>query len=125
MPKKVSKSTLPSLTEAQVKELALGIFRNEIFTDRHVAPHDQRLMATIFMPLGLMGKKDILALQRKQRPGMLYAKMSEAGPRSINGYPMFFSLSMVSEADAKKVWDEYKRLVDVAGHDAHNVTTTP
>jgi len=114
MPKKIPKSTLTPLTEEQISELALGIFRNEIFTERHIAEGDMRMLTSIFMPLGFMEKKDVLAMQRKQRPGLLYAKMAECGPRAINGYPMFFSVSMCSEADAQKVWAEHKRLTEAA-----------
>lgn len=114
MPKKTPGSTLTPLTDEQVHELALSIFRNEIFTDRHIAKHDMRLLPSIFMPLGLLEKKDVLRMQRKERPGMFYAKWSEAGPRSLNGYPMFFSVSMCSEADTKKVWDAYNHLTEAA-----------
>jgi hypothetical protein len=111
MSKKVPQSTLTPLTEEQIKELALGIFRNEIFTDRHIDPQDApSMLRSVFMPLGFLGRKEILHMQRKQRPGLFYARMDKAGPRSINGYPMFFELSMASEEDAAKVWEEYSRL---------------
>jgi hypothetical protein len=110
MPKKNPKSTLKSLTDQEIRELALGIFRQEIFTDRHIAPTDQHITGSIFMPLSLMSKKQLLDLQRKQRPGMIYAKMRNAGPRSINGYPMFMEISLVRPDDAVKVWEEYKRI---------------
>lgn len=114
MPKKVPKSTLTPLTDEQVRELALGIFRNEIFTECHIAERDMNMLPTIFMPLGFMDKKAVLDMQRKQRPGLMYAKMAECGPRSVNGYPMFFSVSMCSEPDAEKVWAEHKRLTEAA-----------
>lgn len=114
MPKKVPKSTLRPLTDQEIQELALGIFRNEIFTERHIAETDMKMLPTIFMPLGLMAKKDVLSMQRKQRPGLLYAPMAKCGPRAINGYPMFFEVSMCSEADAQKVWAEHTRLTQAA-----------
>lgn len=120
MPKKIPKSTLDPLTDEQVHEIALGILRNEIFTDRHIAPGDQarNMLVHIFMPLGLLDKKQILALQRKQRPGIMYAYMKNAGPRAINGYPMFFEVAMASQTDAAKVWTKYKELTESIGHDA-------
>lgn len=114
MPKKTPQSTLTPLTDEQVRELALGIFRNEIFTERHIAEGDMHLIASVFMPLGFMDKKAILDMQRRQRPGLFYAKMAECGPRAINGYPMFFSVSMCSMPDTEKVWAEYERLTQAA-----------
>jgi hypothetical protein len=118
MPKKNPKSTLPSLTDEQIHEIALGIFKNDIFTDRHVREGDQNLMTMIFMPLGFLDKRQILDLQRKARPGLLYAHMRNAGPRAINGYPMFMEMSMAGPQDATKIWNEYKRLSEISGHDA-------
>ena len=39
--------------------------------------------------------------------GMLYESYDKAGPRSINGFPMFFSCKIVSSEDTKKFWDMY------------------
>lgn len=105
------KSTLPQLSDEEIKNLALGIFRNEIFTDRHVGERDLQLLSTIFMPLGFMDRKQKLDLQRKSRPGIFYASMANAGPRAINGYPMFFEVGMASTEDATKIWNEYNKLV--------------
>lgn len=39
--------------------------------------------------------------------GMLYEEFNKAGPRSINGYPMFLSCKIVSIEDTKKFYDMY------------------
>jgi hypothetical protein len=39
--------------------------------------------------------------------GMLFEDNSKAGPRSINGYPMFMSCKILSKEDAKKFLDLY------------------
>lgn len=110
MSKKTPRSDLPSLPDTEISDLALGILKNEIFTDRHIAPDDRHLFASIFMVFAFMDNKERLRLARKSRPGLFYAPMNEAGPRAINGYPMFFSAKMLNEADTDKVWDEYRRL---------------
>lgn len=107
---KEPESTLERKSAAELAELAGGIIRNEIFTDRHVAPNDVRMLPIIFMPLGFLERKQLLKLQRKERPGMLYAPMKNAGPRSINGYPMFFELHMLHPDDAHIVWEKVKGL---------------
>jgi hypothetical protein len=109
-PKKKPSSTLTPLTDEQVSEIAMGIFKNEIFTDGHLAERDKRLLLSVFMPLGLMSRAQKFEMMRKMRPGMFYAEMSKAGPRAINGYPMFFEVSMASEEDTAKIWTEYQRL---------------
>ena len=40
--------------------------------------------------------------------GMIYEKKSKAGPRFINGYPMFMSCHIVSKSDTKKFLEMYK-----------------
>jgi hypothetical protein len=35
--------------------------------------------------------------------GMIYENMSEAGPRSINGYPMFMSCKLLNKTDTETV----------------------
>lgn len=99
------------MTDDEVKDLATRILNNEIFTSQHIAPGDvESLMRMIFMPLGFMDRKAVLEMKRKQRPGMFWAPMASAGPRAINGYPIFFELHMVSEEDTIRVWSKFKEL---------------
>jgi hypothetical protein len=103
----MGKRTNPRLTEDEVKELARQIYKGEIFTSWQVGQHDLALLPSIFMPLGLMDRSTKLKFLR-DAPEMLYAPMSAAGPRGINGYPMFFEMSFVNKVDADRVWDEYQ-----------------
>lgn len=51
---------------------------------------------------------------------MVYARMEHAGPRAINGYPMFFECAMLHPDDAVIVWQKYRRMQNqVVGHDTH------
>lgn len=120
MPKE-PQSRLPRKPDADLHEIAVGILQNAIFTDRHIAPGDARLASMIFMPLGFLDRKQLLDLQRKQRPGMVYARMEHAGPRAINGYPMFFECAMLHPDDAVIVWQKYARMKEqLSGHDTHD-----
>jgi hypothetical protein len=114
--KKKQTSQYATLSDQDIIEVATGIFRGEIFTDQHVRPGDSISLSMIFLPLSLMEGKDLKALQADP-PGILYGKMNEAMPRSINGYPMFASIRMLSQPDAARVWDKYdaiKAAVDLA-----------
>jgi hypothetical protein len=114
-------SNLPRKSDQELHELAVGILQNAIFTDRHIDPKDAHLSSMIFMPLGFLDRSQLLALKRKQRPGMVYAEMRHAGPRAINGYPMFFECAILHPGDAEVVWKKYKTLAGAVGHDAHDV----
>jgi hypothetical protein len=41
--------------------------------------------------------------------GMVYEENSKAGPRSINGYPIFFGCKIVSKEDTKRFMDLYNK----------------
>jgi hypothetical protein len=45
--------------------------------------------------------------------GMIYEYMSEAGPRSINSYPMFMSFAMLSKPQTKQVADFANAYIDI------------
>lgn len=97
------------LTEEEIKDLANDIYKGLVFTDRHIQrPED---LSRVFMPLIFLKEKDIEDL-KKNPPGMTYEYMSEAGPRSINGMPMFWSVRMISQEDAKKVLEKYAKIVE-------------
>ncbi len=99
------------LTDKEVKEFALGIYRNEIFTEYHVRESDKaNLLGMIFMPLALGGwDPETLGSLEKSPPGMCYARyhnaqgQSQTLPRSINGYPIFASCAFLSREDTDRV----------------------
>ena len=101
----------PALSEDAVKNLAERILKNEIFTDHQV--RDQDLVPSIFMPLAFMGDDpEMCGALKKNPPGMIYAEMKDAAPRSINGYPMFFSCSFLSQEDTERVHAKWKAMRD-------------
>lgn len=115
---KTPESTLERKPEEELRKIAQGIAQNEIFTDRHIDPGDTRIIPMIFMPLAFMDRKQILDLQRKMRPGMIYAYMTDAGPRAINDHPMFFECHLLHPEDATFVWDIYRKISsNLSGHD--------
>lgn len=101
------KHLLAPLAEKEVADLANDLYRGMIFTDRHMQrPED---VPSVFMPLIFMKKEDIEKLQANP-PGMIYEYFSEAGPRSINGMPMFMSFRMISVEDTTKVMERYNKI---------------
>lgn len=111
------------LTDEEVKEFALGIYRNEIFTEYHVRESDKaNLLGMIFMPL-MFGFNDPEALGalEKNPPGMCYARYhdsrgrSQTLPRSINGYPIFASCAFLSREDTDRVNEKYNQITEALG----------
>jgi len=112
-PKKTKRSkvvsTYVSMTDEAVQTLALRIFKHEVFTSDHVADHDQNLLQSIFLCLPFMDKETIKEMQTNNIQ-MLWAEMSSALSRSINGYPIFTSMGMADESDRKRIWEKYERI---------------
>ncbi len=105
---------MKKLTDDEINALAGDIYRDRVFTSDHLRQGDLEMLPVIFMPLVFADKKIIEKL-RKDAPGMIYEHISEAGPRSVNGYPTFFSLHIVSQEDTKKVWEKFEQIKKSVG----------
>jgi hypothetical protein len=86
------------LTEAEVKQLALGVMHGQVFGTWDVPKHDEQLIPSIFMVLSLMGD---IARKELRRDGVvhLFEEVSKARPQAINGYPIFMSCRMLNAED--------------------------
>jgi hypothetical protein len=93
------------------KDMALG----KIFTSAHVRnPEDIRM---VFMALVFLSQEGLEKL-KQAKAHVFYEYIDKAGPRSINGYPCFFSFSFLTREQwdvvvethdkAKKAFDELK-----------------
>jgi hypothetical protein len=102
------------LSDEKIKEIAKGMYRNEIFTSMQIPEYDQHLLQSIFMPLIFLDTLSIKQMELDEICGF-YANMSDAAPGSINGYPCFFSLNILNREDITKILEEYKKIVDVLG----------
>lgn len=98
------------LTCEEIKKLADDIYKGMVFTDRHIQNPDD--ISRVFIPLALLKKEQIEEL-KVDSPGLIYEYMDKAGPRSINGMPMFCSFRFLSQEDAKKVNEKYFQIKEV------------
>lgn len=97
-------------TRKELKALALGIHKGDIFTDRHIEPHDRAsLLHLVFLPLALMDKETMTKL-KESGPGLIYEYRHKAGPVGINRYPIFYSLGYLSKADTESVFEIIRKL---------------
>lgn len=97
------------LSPEQIGELALGIFTGEILTSSQIPEHDHRLLPMIFMPLAFMSGEAAEDF-KAHPPAFVYGRMRDAGPRSINGYPMFLKMGMVYKRDAALIRQKFEAL---------------
>ena len=114
------------LTDEEVKEFALGMYRQEIFTELHIAPQHRTnggVVRMVFMGLALAASEmdpEIQGALDKSPPGMVYARYHVNGrsntfPRSINGYPIFNECAFLSREDTDRVQDKYEEIEKALG----------
>lgn len=79
------------LSPEGLKELAIAFAAGRVFTDHHIASTDGHLFGSIFMPIGL----GCLAGMSIEKIGLVFEYLEKAGPRGINGYPVFMSVNLL------------------------------
>lgn len=112
-----------SKSEEVLKQTAMDIYNGHIFTDSMVTTPS--LLGAVFMPL-IFADKDLLK-EIQEIVGMIYEYYSKAGPRSINGMPIFMSMCILDKYDAEKVivyHDEYKNMMDKMKAEWPNIETS-
>lgn len=90
---------IPDQSPESLRSLAKDIATNLVFVNQMIRSNDQSLLGMIFMPLalGALSKYNPASLDNI---GMVYEYFSKAGPRSVNGYPMFTSCLFLNKHDA-------------------------
>ena len=97
-------------TDEELKQIAVDIYEGRIFTDRSISEGCDAGM--VFLPVILGAFKDESEEGLKDIK-LIFEYMDKAGPRSINGMPMFFSCQVLRTDDFKKMseyFDKYKTL---------------
>ena len=84
--------TPPRMTNADIKDIVRGIISGHLFVGSQVPPD---LLPSVFMPLLFAEKNQI----DWDHVGNIIEDISKAGPRSINGYPMFMSCRLIHKDD--------------------------
>lgn len=98
------------MTEQELRQLAVDIKGGSVFTSNHIPPEDTMMLGSIFMPLFFMTEEQNKDFMDK-KPALLYEYMREAGPRSVNGYPIFMSMKFVTEDELPLLNGYYKELL--------------
>jgi hypothetical protein len=96
-------------SDAEIRKLAEDLYRGLIFTDRHVGDKNPDMIKSVFMPIFFLEEKDIKSL-KKAKIGLFFEYYDKAGPMSVNGYPTFFSVQMLSEDDTKRLFEVHDKI---------------
>ena len=96
----------------ELKQIAKDLIDGKIFCDRHIPKHDNHLVPSIFMVLALCGQKTI-DFMLHYKISFVYEYLDKAGPRAINGYPIFFSIGMLNDKDTAKMFKYYEKLKEL------------
>lgn len=91
----------------QLKQIAVDIVDGKVFTSMHLEPHDMELLSLVFMPFAFDGLKDFPP-EKRDNIVLVYEYLKDAGPRSINGHPMFFSCNFIYSWEADEFWGYYE-----------------
>lgn len=99
-------------TDEELRQIAVDMYDGKIFSDRHLRNIDD--IHIVFMPITL-GALHNMPEEERRNIGMIYEYMSERGPRDVNGYPTFFSLKILTQEEAGKMFvhfEEYREMKD-------------
>lgn len=89
--------TVQRLPEERLREFVDGVCSDRIYLSGYV--REPRMLGMVFMPLAL---GLLSACTNPKEIGCAWEWMSAAGPRSINGMPMFSSVKFIHVEDWKR-----------------------
>ena len=77
-------------SKQELKQLAVDMVAGRVFGTFHMRSDEVQLAGSVFMALGLSSQEEREDMERR---GVvyIYEYMAKAGPRSVNGLPMFMS----------------------------------
>lgn len=96
-------------SDEELKDIALKIFKNEIFTSLQVHEGDSNLLGSIFMPV-LLGDEPLEIYIKRNNFYAVFAYMSNCMPRFVNGYPMFSACSFLTKEETRIVMEKYEKI---------------
>jgi len=100
------------MTDDEIKALARALLKHEVFMSDCIRTPDE--IPLVFMTLNFMKTED---LDQMKKDGVvhLWECLKNAGPLSMNGYPLFFSHHAITKDDYTKVRAEWRRLREAIG----------
>ena len=94
-------------TTAELKKVAKDMAQGLIFSDRNCK--GQKEVRMVFFCLLLADAKQ-LAAWRRAKVNFIYEYLTEAGPRSVNGFPHFTTMRMLRAPETKEMFRLYRKI---------------
>lgn len=102
---------LKKIRTEKLKKIAKDMWAGKIFTNQQIQHKDD--LGLVFMPLLFLRKEDVDYFKKIQVE-FVYEYLTEAGSRSINGMPTFFSCRTLSKDESEEMWEYYNEFKKVA-----------
>ena len=90
------------MKDKELKQLAIDISEGKVYGTFHMNKCEISNMGSVFMPLMFMTDEQRQKMS-DEKVVHLYEHIDKAGPRSINGMPIFMSFSRIVDKDWKKI----------------------
>jgi len=87
---------VPRMTDADLRTFVVEFCNGQIFTSAQIM--DDSLLGNVFMPL-IFGAFEKASREYVEEIGIVWERLSQAGPRAINGMPTFFSMHIMHRDD--------------------------
>jgi hypothetical protein len=87
--------SIPSKTDEELQKFVRDFIGGQIFCMQHVPSEQMDLVKEIFMVIGMGGLQGV----EPASIGTIYEYLEHAGPRQVNGWPMFTSCQLMNRAD--------------------------
>lgn len=99
------------MSNNKIKELALNIYKDNVFTNIGLSENDVR---TVFQVINFFDEETFKFITENP-PGLIYEYMSKMSPTLVNGLPIFSSVRFVSQEDTIKVFEKLNVLINIYG----------
>jgi hypothetical protein len=100
--------TCPRMSDEDLRQWVLDFLADRVFTSLHIPTGHQDMLGTVFMPLALGGLQKVPE-EEIQNIGLFWEYMHTAGPRAVNGLPMFMSMRFMHRDDAERAFKAIDR----------------
>lgn len=102
--------------EAEIRNLVQAMLGGSVFLSIQVPSDQMDMIPSIFMPIGLgaIGQMFDTPDEISAFHPVLYEYLDQAGPRSVNGYPIFMSFKVIKASDYNDlVLPKYRAALEV------------
>lgn len=95
-------------TNEELKQIAVDLYSNNIFSSAHMEGEEENIKLH-FTPLCFLNEEQLKEMEEKDIV-FIYEYVSEAGPQSLDGKPVFFSFRSLSRKEAVIMFEYYEKL---------------